>query len=128
MNQDAPLLLWRLRVVMAERDVRTTRALRKRLLEQGIDLSEAQLGRIVKALPASLNTALLAALCQVLNTTPAELLVLHGRRSQSIDAANAATGASPQAPAPEHTEPLTLPPRNPSERPRATAFPMPKLT
>ena len=128
MNQDAPLLLWRLRVVMAERDVRTTRALRKRLLEQGIELSEAQLGRVVKALPASLNTALLAALCEALNTTPAELLVLHGRRSPSIDAAKAVSGVSPQATTPEPTEPLTLPPRNPSERPRATAFPMPKLT
>ena len=66
---------------MAERNIRTARALRKRLAEQGVMLSEPQVGRVINHLPRLMNTKILAALCAVLDTTPGELLVIPGKRS-----------------------------------------------
>jgi len=68
--------VWRLNIVMAEREVRTTRDLRRRLKGIGFEISEAQLGRVRHRLPARLDMALLAALCTVLETTPGTLLRL----------------------------------------------------
>jgi DNA-binding Xre family transcriptional regulator len=78
-RQARPRVLWRLRVLMAERDIRTTRELRRRLESFGVTISEPQLGRIVKGLPRQLNTEHLSALCEVLDATPGDLLQIPGR-------------------------------------------------
>lgn len=112
---------------MAERDIRTTRALCQRLTQYGVVISEPQLGRIVKALPRSLNLTLLAGLCAALDVTPGELLIVPGRRLPNTP------GTLPprlpaSAPAPEPPLPsVVMDPANvPAERPRASAFPRPK--
>ncbi|WP_448482007.1 helix-turn-helix domain-containing protein [Pseudoxanthomonas mexicana] len=123
-----PLLLaWRLRVVMAEREIRTTRALCQRLAQVGVVISEPQLGRIVKALPRTLNLTLLAGLCTVLDVTPGELLIVPGRRVSNAPGPMPprlpASAAAPEPPLPS----VVLDPANvPAERPRASAFPRPK--
>lgn len=69
-----PRLIWRLRVMMAERDIRTTTDLRRRLQAAGVTISSQQLGRIVNDLPDRLNTELLGALLDVLDCEPGDLL------------------------------------------------------
>ena len=114
---------------MAEREIRTTRALRRRLSQHGINLSEAQLGRIVKGLPKQLSTDLLAGLCGVLQVAPSELLTIPGFRTSSTMTSQHNVGpASQQAPAgaaPTGTTPKVLP-RSSTGRPQATAIPRPK--
>lgn len=131
-DHDRPVLAWRLAVLMAERQIRTTRALRRRLSQHGINLSEAQLGRIVKGLPRQLSTDLLAGLCGVLQVAPGELLTIPGFRTPSTVASqHNITPASQQAPAgagaepPAGTTPKVLP-RSSTGRPQATAIPRPK--
>ena len=123
-----PALAWRLAVVMAEREIRTTRALRKRLSGVGVEISEAQLGRIVKKLPQMLSTELIAGLCSVLQVAPGELLTIPGFRAQTKSNAQAmdypATEATQPAPTAE-TTPKVLP-RTSTGRPQATAISRPK--
>lgn len=113
---------------MAERDIRSVRALRKRLTDFGVSISEPQLGRIANALPKMLSTPLLAALCAALDTTPGELLIIPGKRptgarlSTSIPVAASAAAAAQSASITRSEDPTA----NPTERPRATVFPRPK--
>lgn len=74
-------LTWRVRLRMAECGLRSTRALQRRLRQEGVEISEAQLGRTLNGLPANLNTRLLKALCDVLACTPGDLLIIPGRAS-----------------------------------------------
>ena len=120
-------LAWRLRVVMAERDIRTTRALCQRLAQAGIVISEPQLGRIVKALPRSLNLTLLAGLCAVLDVTPGDLLIVPGRRlPNALGTRPPRLPASAAAPEPPLPAVVVDPANVPAERPRASVFPRPK--
>lgn len=75
MKRDAAPLYWRVRVLMAEREIDSVRELRRRLAAVGYEISEAQLGRVRKSLPRLLDTELLAALCDALNVGPGDLLV-----------------------------------------------------
>jgi DNA-binding Xre family transcriptional regulator len=89
-------LFWRLNIVLAERHVRTTRELRRRLDAVGYKISEPQLSRIRRLLPRQLDTRLLWALCRALETTPGDLLSLHSRPTAAA-APPPATGATQQA-------------------------------
>ena len=80
-EQRPPVIAWRLRVLMAEREIRTTRALGKRLAEYGVIRSEPQLGRIVNGSLRSIDMQVLAALCAVLEATPGDLLIIPGKRA-----------------------------------------------
>lgn len=123
-----PTLAWRLRVLMAERDIRTTRELRRRLMDVGVSVSEPQLGRVVKRLPKQLNSELLAALCAVLKVSPGELIAIPGYRSHATAPAQPATQEPVAMTPPEAAEkpvPNVLP-RSASGRPQATAIPRPK--
>lgn len=123
-NPAVPAIAWRLRVLMAERDIRTTRCLRRRLAEYGVKLSEPQLGRIVKTLPCTLNTRLLAALCAVLDASPGDLLLIPGRAAPTTSLAPVSVvGAEP---VPSATPSLPPAPMTASGRPRATVIPRPK--
>lgn len=126
-EQRPPVIAWRLRVLMAEREIRTTRALGKRLAEYGVIRSEPQLGRIVNGSLRSIDMQVLAALCAVLEATPGDLLIIPGKRASGrSNTINASSRPAQPAFAPPSTTERVDPAPIPTERPRATVFPSPK--
>jgi DNA-binding Xre family transcriptional regulator len=77
---------WRLRELMAERGMFHTTELVPLLHERGIELSGSQVHRLVTGTPERLSLHVLAALCDALEVSPADLIV--------TDAANAAPRAA----------------------------------
>jgi DNA-binding Xre family transcriptional regulator len=75
---------WRLREIMASRGLFTATDLEPLLAERGITLSSVQVWRLVTQVPERLSLPVLAALCDILEATPADLI---------------ATSAEPAAPA-----------------------------
>ena len=67
---------WRLRGVMATRGLFATTHLTPLLAERGIELSNSQVHRLVTGTPHRLSLPVLAALCDILNVTPNELITL----------------------------------------------------
>ncbi len=67
---------WHLRRLMAEREMFATTDLQPLLAERGVQLSAAQIYRLVTGKPERLNLRLLAALCDILGCTPTELIEL----------------------------------------------------
>lgn len=65
---------WHLRQLMAERGMFATTELAPLLAERGIELSAAQVYRLVVQTPERLNLRTLVALCDILEVTPAELI------------------------------------------------------
>ena len=65
---------WHLRQVMATRGMFATTDLQPLLAERGIELSPVQIYRLVVQTPERLNLHTLAALCDILGCTPAELI------------------------------------------------------
>jgi DNA-binding Xre family transcriptional regulator len=74
---------WRLREVMASRGLFNTTDLAPLLVERGIERSAAQVWRLVTGTPERLSLPLLAALCDILGVTPAELIVTSAERSRA---------------------------------------------
>lgn len=64
---------WHLRRLMAERGMFATTDLIPHLAERGIELSAVQVYRLVVQTPERLNLQVLAALCDVLDCTAADL-------------------------------------------------------
>ncbi|MFG2563213.1 helix-turn-helix domain-containing protein [Streptomyces sp. NPDC048496] len=65
---------WRLREVMATRGIFAATDLSPLLAERGIALSSVQVWRLVTQTPERLSLPVLAALCDILDVTPAELI------------------------------------------------------
>lgn len=65
---------WHLRQLMAQKNMFSTTDLRPLLEERGIHLSPAQVYRLVVQTPERLNLNTLAALCDILECSPAELV------------------------------------------------------
>lgn len=65
---------WHLRQVMAAKGLFATTDLQPLLAERGIELSSVQVYRLVVQTPERLNLQTLAALCDILDCTPAELI------------------------------------------------------
>ena len=65
---------WHLRAVMAARGMFATTALGPLLAERGVVLSREQVYRLVVGTPERLNLTTLAALCDILAVTPADLV------------------------------------------------------
>jgi DNA-binding Xre family transcriptional regulator len=65
---------WHLRAVMAARNMFATTELGPLLAERGVVLSREQVYRLVVNTPERLNLTTLAALCDILAVTPADLL------------------------------------------------------
>lgn len=80
---------WRLRELMAERGMFTTTELGPLLVERGIALSGSQVHRLVTGVPERLSLAVLAALCDILEVTPADLIV-----TEAVNAAPPAAAAA----------------------------------
>jgi DNA-binding Xre family transcriptional regulator len=65
---------WHLRQVMAARNMFATTELGPLLAERGVILSREQVYRLVVGTPERLNLTTLAALCDILAVTPADLV------------------------------------------------------
>jgi len=69
-------LKWRARVVMAERGVRSVSALRRRLAELGIEISDAQLGRIIDGKSSHFNSVVIGGLLAALDCGLSDLFAV----------------------------------------------------
>jgi DNA-binding Xre family transcriptional regulator len=65
---------WHLRRLMAERDMYATTDLRPLLAERGVVLSREQVYRLVVHVPERLSLHTLAALCDILDCQPGDLV------------------------------------------------------
>lgn len=65
---------WHLRTLMAEQGMFATTDLRPLLAQRGIELSEAQIYRLVTGVPERLSLRTLMALCDILAVTPNDLI------------------------------------------------------
>jgi DNA-binding Xre family transcriptional regulator len=65
---------WHLRRLMAERGLFQTTDLVPLLAERGVRLSREQVYRLAAKTPERLNLVVLAALCDILDCTPADLI------------------------------------------------------
>lgn len=80
---------WHLRQVMAARGMFATTELGPLLAERGVVLSREQVYRLVAGIPERLNLTTLAALCDILDVTPADLVevTVESRRAPKAAAA-----------------------------------------
>jgi DNA-binding Xre family transcriptional regulator len=87
---------WHLRQLMAAHGMFATTDLGPLLAERGVSLSREQVYRLVTGTPERLNLATLAALCDILAVTPADLIevVVEPRRLKRVAASTPA--APPQ--------------------------------
>jgi len=93
---------WHLRLKMAERGMFATTDLRPLLAERGVVLSREQVYRLVTGVPERLSLRTLAALCDILDCTPADLVepVAEAGRGPRRAAAPAGPAAGTQVPRP----------------------------
>jgi len=89
---------WQLRQLMAARGMFQTSHLGPLLAERGIHLSREQVYRLVAGTPQRLSLDVLAALCDILGCTPADLIVVEVTNTQvPKQAAGSAARARPAA-------------------------------
>lgn len=121
-------LTWRLRVMMAERNITTATELQRRLEKSGYQVTSSQLTRVIKERPDRISTDLLDHLLEVLSCSIGDLL-----RSDTISAdkptnqnvsPNTAATSKPQKPR-VRREPVASPPGENLTGPKVTAFPLP---
>lgn len=79
----APRLVWRLRQVMAARDMFKTTDLLPLLKDRGVRLSRSQIHRVVTSQPDRVNLHLLAALCDIFDCTASDLLIAEDELGRS---------------------------------------------
>jgi hypothetical protein len=84
---------WRLREIMATHGLFHASDLAPLLAERGINLSAVQVWRLVTQTPERLSLPILAALCDIFEVTPAELIVT---RAENLAPRKTATGAGPE--------------------------------
>lgn len=83
---------WRLRELMAGAGMFSTTELVPLLAERGVELSASQVHRLVTGTPERLSMMLLAALCDIFDTTPTDLI----HTSAENAAPRAAAGGEPE--------------------------------
>lgn len=89
---------WHLRQLMATRGMFATSDLAPYLAERGIQLSPAQVWRLVTTTPERLNLHVLAALCDILGCSPAELIEPVAQPRTGRTRKTATAGTAPPAP------------------------------
>lgn len=80
---------WRLEELMYARGIRQVTALQRELAQRGIDLSSSQTHRLVTQTPDRLNLDVLAALCEILGCSSADLIAI-----RAVDRRKAAAGGN----------------------------------
>lgn len=88
---------WQLRARMAERGMFATTDLIAPLAQRGVKLSREQVYRLVTGVPQRLSLATLAALCDILDCQPGDLIELH---ALAATAKRATTAEPTQRPRP----------------------------
>lgn len=88
---------WHLRAVMAARGMFATTELGPLLAARGVTLSREQVYRLVVGTPERLNLTTLAALCDILAVTPADLLEVTVETRRAAKAAAAGPTPTPAA-------------------------------
>jgi len=84
---------WHLRAIMAAHDLWKTTDLAPLLRERGVNLSAAQVYRLVTDTPERLSLPTLAALCDIFGATPTDLIEPYVQAaSHARTAGDAATG------------------------------------
>ncbi len=86
---------WHLRRLMAEHGMFATTDLVPLLAERGVSLSREQVYRLVVRVPERLNLTALAALCDILDCSPAELVEPYAGQPPATKGASA--GSAPPA-------------------------------
>src|SRR6266496_6769617 len=86
---------WNLRRLMAARDMFQTTDLVAPLAERGIHLSREQVFRLVTQPPQRLSMDTLAALCDILDCTPNDLIEIGAVNAEVRKAAGENRGAAP---------------------------------
>ncbi|MET8703320.1 helix-turn-helix transcriptional regulator [Kitasatospora sp. NPDC004723] len=86
---------WNLRLLMAERGMFQTTDLVPRLAEYGVNLSREQVFRLVTQPPQRLSMDTLAALCGILECSPADLITVKEVRRQVAKPTATGDTASP---------------------------------
>jgi len=86
---------WHLRQVMAARGMFATTELGPLLAERGVVLSREQVYRLVARIPERLNLTTLAALCDILGVTPADLVEVTVESRRAPKAATSPSVSSP---------------------------------
>ncbi len=79
---------WRLEERMHEQGIHQITALQRELAAHGIDLSSSQIHRLVTQTPERLNLEVLAALCEILTCSPADLVEVHASARKQAAAGN----------------------------------------
>jgi DNA-binding Xre family transcriptional regulator len=95
---------WHLRQLMATRGMFSTTDLAPLLAERGVELSAAQVYRLVAQTPERLNLHTLAVLCDILDCTPADLIEPVVEAGRARRAAGQARGTAGK-PAPQRLRP-----------------------
>ena len=106
---------WRLREVMAQHQMFTATELVPLLRDRGIDLSASQVHRLVTGTPERLSLQVLAALCDILGCTPAELIAT---TAENAGVRKTATGDLPAPPRPSRSSGPARPASCPTHEPR----------
>ena len=86
---------WHLRRLMAERGMFATTDLVQLLAERGVSLSREQVYRLVVGVPERLNLMALAALCDILDCSPSDLVEPYA--GAPTTAKGGAVGSAPPA-------------------------------
>ncbi|TCN32131.1 DNA-binding Xre family transcriptional regulator [Kribbella orskensis] len=94
---------WNLRLRMAERGLFSTTDLVPLLAERGVQLSREQVYRLVTSPPQRLSMDVLAALCDILDCTPNELITVAVVNQTVAKQAHGAGGPDGAAPRPRRT-------------------------
>jgi DNA-binding Xre family transcriptional regulator len=101
---------WRLRRAMADADMFTSTALIGPLAERGITLSVSQVHRLVTGTPERLNLTVLAALCDILHLSPADLITVDAADAAAAAVVSAGTAGPASGLAPPRPRRVTLDP------------------
>jgi DNA-binding Xre family transcriptional regulator len=86
---------WNLRKLMAARDMFQTTDLGPQLAERGIHLSREQVFRLVTQPPQRLSMDTLAALCDILDCTPNDLIEVETVNAEVRKTADQTSGPAP---------------------------------
>jgi DNA-binding Xre family transcriptional regulator len=86
---------WNLRKLMADRGMFQTTDLVPKLAERGITLSREQVFRLVTQVPQRLSTDALAALCDILECTPNDLIEVEVVNAEVRKTVGEAGGGAP---------------------------------
>lgn len=127
-NTPKKRLSWRLRVMMAEKNISTATELQRLLEKSGYQVTSSQLTRVIKDRPDRISTDLLDHLLEVLNCGIGDLLrsdpvSKDGTSDENASANN--TAASKPKKQRVRREPAASAPGDDLTGPKVTAFPLP---